>query len=250
MPRDARILSISGIYHVIMRGVNKVEIFSEEEDYIKFLDIIKECKELSDFKLYAYCLMDNHFHLMLKVGKESIDLVMKRITCRYVPYYNKKYDRVGTLFQDRFKSECVEDEEYYVNVLRYIHLNPVKAKICNNPEKYKYSSYRACNRKDSLINNEMTKTLLPYDYYDKFHEMKIPYDCLDYDDGILTDKEAREIILEVCKVENPLEVNRFCKEDKKKYCRILLERGLRCNQIARLTSMIWKTVKKYSEKKS
>ena len=95
----------------------------------KFLQILKECKAISECKLLAYCLMGNHFHLLIKIENESLEQVFKRICGRFVYWYNTKYQRVGHLFQDRFKSEPVENDAYLLTVIRYIHQNPVKAGI-------------------------------------------------------------------------------------------------------------------------
>ena len=108
MPRTARKKSSTGIYHVMLRGINRQSIFEDDEDNEKFLQTIKDCKDVSEFELYGYCLMGNHVHLLLKEGKESLELVFKRIGARYVFWYNWKYRRCGHLFQDRFKSEAVE----------------------------------------------------------------------------------------------------------------------------------------------
>ena len=129
MPRQARKKSNSGIYHIILRGVNRQQIFEDNEDYYKFLQVVEESKAISGFELFAYCLMSNHIHLLLKEIQEPIEQIMKRITTRFVYWYNIKYQRSGHLFQDRYKSEPVEDDAYFLTVIRYIHQNPVKAEI-------------------------------------------------------------------------------------------------------------------------
>ena len=139
MPRQARKKSESGIYHVMLRGINQQQIFEDSEDCDKFIQILQECKAVSGFKLFAYCLMGNHIHLLIKPEKEPLEQVFKRIGGRYVYWYNVKYQRVGHLFQDRFKSEPVEDDSYFLTVIRYIHQNPVKAGLCKNIKDYKYS---------------------------------------------------------------------------------------------------------------
>ena len=120
MPRQARRKSKSGIYHVMLRGINKQVIFEDEEDSLKFLETLKNYKAISGYKIFAYCLMSNHIHLLLKVEKENLDLIIKRIAGSYVYWYNWKYHRSGHLFQDRFKSEPVEDDMYFLTVIRYM----------------------------------------------------------------------------------------------------------------------------------
>ena len=132
MPRQARRLSESGIYHIMLRGINRQQIFEDPEDYDKFIDVLKACKEVSGFEIYAYCLMGNHIHLLIKPDKEPLELIFKRIGSRYVYWYNWKYNRTGHLFQDRFKSEPVDSDEYFLTVLRYIHCNPVKSGLTDD----------------------------------------------------------------------------------------------------------------------
>ena len=141
MPRGARKTSSTDIYHVMLRGINRQDIFEEDEDKKIFLWIIRECIKVSGCDIYAYCLMSNHVHILIRTKTESIGVIMKRIGTRYVLYFNEKYGRVGHLFQDRFKSEPIETDEYFLTVLRYIHQNPLKANMCKKLEDYAYSSY-------------------------------------------------------------------------------------------------------------
>jgi len=117
----------SRIYHIILRGINKQVIFEDDEDREKLLGYLQYYKEICNYIIYGYYLMDNHIHLLIKEGKEGIGNNMKRIGGSYVAWYNRKYDRIGHLFQDRFKSEVVESDEYLLIVLRYIHQNRLKA---------------------------------------------------------------------------------------------------------------------------
>ena len=134
MPRQPRQTSGTDIYHVMMRGINRQDIFEDQEDYVRFLTFMQQMLEpLDDLgnhqpslcTFYAYCLMSNHVHLLLRERTESISISLKRLTVSYAAYYNKRYQRVGHLFQDRFKSEPVNDIEYFVTLLRYVHQNPV-----------------------------------------------------------------------------------------------------------------------------
>ena len=98
MPRQARKKSESGIYHIMLRGVNGQQIFEEQEDCDKFLQVLKDCKAISGYKVFAYCLMGNHIHILLQEKNEPIEVLMKRIATRFVYWYNIKYQRVGHLF--------------------------------------------------------------------------------------------------------------------------------------------------------
>ncbi|SKC40454.1 REP-associated tyrosine transposase [Maledivibacter halophilus] len=157
MVRKRRELSSTGIYHIMIRGNEKRNIFLDDDDREKFINILFDKKKDNEYKLYAYCLMNNHVHLLLKEEKEDISRNMKRINISYAYYFNKKYERVGHVFQDRFKSETVEDDIYLLQVIRYIHNNPVKAGIVKSPLKYKWSSYSSYTskgyNKNSIVDN-------------------------------------------------------------------------------------------------
>lgn len=140
MPRTARKISKTGFYHIIIRGVNKTEIFVDDEDRKTFLHLLKYYIIGLNCKVYAYCLMDNHVHLLIEDKELKIGELMKNITCVYAGEFNKKYGRVGHLFQDRFKSQNIENQTYLLRLIRYIHRNPEKAGICKT-ENYRWSSY-------------------------------------------------------------------------------------------------------------
>ena len=141
MPRQRRKVGLSKIYHVIARGNERKDIFLDDEDKSKFIQIIINKKRKNEYTLYAYCLMNNHLHLLLKEEEGNVSRVMRRINTAYAYYFNKKYNRVGHVFQDRFRSEPVENDRYLLSLIQYIHNNPVKAKIVNQPHQYKWSSY-------------------------------------------------------------------------------------------------------------
>ena len=141
MPRQERKRSKSGYYHIMLRGNERRNIFLDDEDKLRFLETIYEKQQKDRFNMHAYCLMDNHVHLMIGEGTEDIAKVMKRITVSYVYYFNKKYKRVGHLFQDRYRSEVVEKDSYVLALARYIHQNPVKANMTKQAGEYKWSSY-------------------------------------------------------------------------------------------------------------
>ena len=141
MPRKARKLSSTNIYHVMIRGNRKQDIFLEDEDRFRFIKVLKKVKQKKEYMLYAYCLMNNHVHLLIKEKDEQLSQTMKRINVSYVNYFNQKYQQIGHLFQDRYKSEPIESENYLLAVLSYIHNNPLNAFIVKNLEKYPWSSY-------------------------------------------------------------------------------------------------------------
>ena len=155
MPRQARTTSPTSIYHATEYGVNKQQVFEDEEDYIHFLNVLRRQTQPDvdaqgkTFQprchVYAYCLMGNHVHLLLKEGSETIGDIMKRIASSYVYHYNHKYGRVGHLFQERFKSQPVNDFSYFTTLLRYIHQNPLKAMLVDSIDEYEWSSWQEYN---------------------------------------------------------------------------------------------------------
>ena len=160
MPRRARQTSGTGIYHVMMRGINHQNIFEEQEDYYQFLntlDLMAQSYEPDgtpfgrNYILYAYCLMSNHIHLLIREREDNIGMAIKRIASSYVYYYNHKYSRDGHLFRERYKSEPVNDMAYFVTLLRYIHQNPVKAGSVNKVNDYKFSSWHEYEDKNSTL---------------------------------------------------------------------------------------------------
>lgn len=151
MPRPARQLAESAVYHVMARGVNRDAIFLEDEDYERYLYALQLTKEASHCTVLAYCLMPNHVHLVLRTVDEPIGVVMKRLGVRYAGWFNRKYGRVGHLFQDRFRSRPVESDEYLFTLVRYVWDNPVQAGLVTCPESYRWSSRRLLGRKSSLV---------------------------------------------------------------------------------------------------
>lgn len=125
----------------MLRGINRQNLFEEDEDRQKWMQAIDKYKGMGNYVLYGYCLMDNHIHLLMKEMGESISQAIKRISSSYVYWYNQKYNRCGHLFQERFKSEAVETDAYFLSVLRYIHQNPIRGNISKDAKSYLWSSY-------------------------------------------------------------------------------------------------------------
>ena len=159
MPRASRRKSETNVYHVILRGNNKQEIFLDEKDYKKFLKEIKNTKEKYGYELYAYCLMTNHVHLVIYDKEENLSKIMQSLEVTYSAYFSKKYEKVGHLFQNRFLSKPVETSEYLMQVCRYVHQNPVKAGI-SRVDNYKWSSYKEyINDEEEMVSKKMLLSL-------------------------------------------------------------------------------------------
>ena len=172
MARLARQISESGLYHIVFRGVNKQHIFEESLDYIKLKSILKDLKEEMKYEIYVYCFMSNHVHILLKEAKMGdISLIMKRMLTKYARYYNKKYHRSGALIANRYKSQPVEVDEYFLSVVRYIHQNPVKAHMVNNIEDYPWSSYKEYAFNEiGIADTTFVLEMLPGNEFVEFHQ--------------------------------------------------------------------------------
>ena len=250
MPRIPRQKSRSGIYHIMLRGTNQQVIFEDEEDYLKFIETLQNYKAVSEYKVFAYCLMSNHIHILIKVGKEDLDLIMKRIACSYVYWYNWKYYRRGHLFQDRFKSEPVEDNSYFLTVLRYIHQNPVKAGIVKNVDQYKYSSYNDyIANSNCIIDTEFALSMIGKEHFEEFNNETNNDVCLEIEEGKfrLSDIDAKKLIRKISKCNTTTEFQELKAEKRDKYIGRLLERGLSIRQISRLTGTSKGIVEKISK---
>lgn len=143
MARKARAEIEGGLYHVITRGNNRRQIFNAPADYEKFLSLLAMQKGKLPFFLYAYCLMTNHVHLLIERQADTIGRIMHRVLTGYSQYYNRRYRRVGHLLQGRHKSILCQSERYLAELVRYIHLNPVRARMVRRPEQYQYSGHRS-----------------------------------------------------------------------------------------------------------
>ncbi len=201
MARNARVLSKSGIYHVVMQGVDHHRIFEDEEDDCRFLEILAQCREQSRFDILAYCLMDDHIHLLIKTYEEPLGALMKRVTVRFVLWYNKKHDRVGRLFHDRFKSEPVDSEDYLLTVFRHILQNPVEAGLVDDPWAYPWSSAKEYLEDAGISDTGLVLSLIPPGELKRFLQQEADGICLDIPAAPprrMTDEEARSVIAGIC----------------------------------------------------
>jgi len=132
MPRLQRIKGEFSTYHVMQRGNEKKDIFRSDKDRFKFLEIISKAKEKHNFKVYVYCLMDNHVHLVINDNGNDISMLMKSINVSYVTYFNRIHQRSGHLFQDRFRSELIKDDRYLTQVGMQVENRPQLAQLAHN----------------------------------------------------------------------------------------------------------------------
>lgn len=209
MPRKARKKSPTGIYHIIMRGINRQSIFTDEEDKQNFIEALVRYKEISCYQLFAYCLMDNHVHILLAEQEEPIATIIKRISSSYVMWFNKKYGRCGHLFQERFKSEIVDNDTYFLTVLRYIHQNPLKAHMVKDIAEYKWSSYLGYTGESEIINREYVLEIFSgqsTEAIKRFEQFSLESNtdiCLEIEDvkTVMSDEQLRKVIKERFEIE-------------------------------------------------
>lgn len=242
MPRTARIKSATGYYHIIARGIGKQILFEEKADYLFFLRTLKKYKQEEGFSVIAFCLMENHFHLLLKID-DGMDRAMKKISTSYAFYYNTKYERTGHLFQDRYMSKPIENDVYLLTAVRYIHNNPVKAAICR-ADKYKWSSWRYYTGElKGLVDTQEVHRLLggPEGFLkysaeaDPFSEDEGFFECRE--SKRLTDREAQQIIKEVLRLESGTQLQQMDRAKRDKAICKMKEQGLSVRQIERLTGI-------------
>ncbi len=141
MARPHRIEFPGALYHILVRGNQKQEIFLDEQDRRAYLQRVQRYKEETGFILYAYVLMPNHVHLLIETTQKPLSKIMQGINLTYTQYFNRKYDKVGHVFQGRYKAFLCDRDEYLLSLIRYIHLNPVRANLVKEPRHYKWSSH-------------------------------------------------------------------------------------------------------------
>lgn len=236
MPRSARKKSINGMYHIMIRGADRRIIFGDDEDCRTFMNIVSRIKAKHPFNLYACCLMGNHVHMLIREGEESVGVIIKRLGVTYVAYYNQKYDLLGHLFQDRFRSEAVETQAYFLDVLRYICQNPVKAGLCKTPKEYRWlscSGLRADNVTDSL--EEYTH--LAGEDLRLFLNGPCTEDHMDEASFRLTDRMAIERLCRICGCRNVQEIGGWSEKQQNEAIRAGRKAGISIRQLSRLTGI-------------
>ena len=240
MSRKPRELSENGIYHLIARGNDKAMIFIEESDCMYFLKCLQEIAMHEDVNVHCYCLMGNHFHLLVKMNnQDSPARFMKRIGIKYVYYFNHKYNRIGSLFQDRYKSECIDDEAYYLTVFRYILRNPVKAGITRNPFDYVWSSAKDLYNGVNITALGYTFDIMPREELINYINNYSDDVCIDVDEDshITSDSEATSAFQAKYVNTRLIDVRRFDDEAKKIAINLLHNINCSIRQISRLTSI-------------
>lgn len=259
MPRTSRCLSNSKVYHIILKGIDGQTIFYDNQDRKFFLKQISITKKEFNYIIYAYCLMVNHVHLVIKSEDALLASLMKSLQVRYVNYFNKKYKRTGPLMQNRFKSKNVENIEYFLEVCRYVHRNPENAGIMNT-QNYEWSSYKEYTGKEKIINKS---ALLHYFNNDieafKRYTLKkdnveeinsfVEYEMIDK----LVDDQLIQYIMNKFEINNVQDVPSFFKNKNKEELEKILKEisnveGINITQVARITRLGRRTIEKAWQK--
>lgn len=250
-PRRSREKSFSKVYHVIIRGINKQNIFLDDQDFKKLKKELKKTKEKYKYEIYAYALMRNHIHIVINDKNDNLSRIIQSINISYSIYFNKKYDRIGHLFQNRFKSKAIDSQEYLKNLIRYIHKNPENAGII---EKYKWTSYEEYIYKENIINSKFVLDFFGVSKEEKLYNIKkFHYNYnknidLTKDYELITkidDEEAINIIKNILKEDNLMKIQNYNKNKRDKAILKILEiEGIRKIQISRLIGINKKTIER------
>ncbi len=164
MPRPPRIHVAGALYHTIARGNDGQKTFLDEKDYQVFVDGLGELKRTTAFSVYAYCLMPNHFHLLIETQRVPLSVIMQRLLTRYVKRFNFRHRRIGHLFQGRYKAILCQRDAYLQELLRYIHLNPVRAKLAKDASTWKWSSH---GEYVGRVKSDLTDKVFPLSLFHK-----------------------------------------------------------------------------------
>lgn len=254
MTRPLRQTSITGIHHVMLRGVNKQIIFEESGDYHYFIRLLSQSVAPTDdlgkplparCSFFAYCLMPNHVHLIVQEKSECLSDIVKRIATAYALFYNKKYKRCGHLFQDRFKSEPVNDFAYFVTLLRYVHQNPVAGGLCRQVADYAWSSWHEFTTQKGLTplcpvcDVSAVLRRIPMEELQALVNEPLPKTAqiLDFDrrKGSVTNEEIGTFLSDNYGLRHPLDLQLYTKERRNDILHACKEFGATIRQLSKLT---------------
>ena len=253
MPRKPRNMSSTGIYHIILRSVNQHIIFEDDSDYQKFLFVLSDCVKKYDIQIYAYCLMDNHVHLLIHSTPDHLSGFFQSLGTKFARWYNNKYSRSGHLFQDRFYSVAIENDRSFLLALLYIHNNPVNANICRYPSEYRWSSFNAYyGAKNTLVNVSYAygvggskESLLRYFAVEQISsDNELFINDHRETSHFLTDERALILFKETTNLSSTSDVTTIQRTQRNDYVRKLRCQGLTVKQTARLMDISEATVKR------
>jgi putative transposase len=250
MVRQARRRSESGIYHIMQRGNERKAVFIDDEDKNRYIAVALQKKE--EIEMYAYCIMDNHVHMVIgeKESGQSIETYMKRVGITYAAYFNRKYKRVGHVFQDRFRSGSVEEERYLYGVIRYVHKNPIKAGMSDGLD-YPWSSYSwYVGRKEGVpLLPEMAQILQQFSSVKRFREFHLEEETETFMDlPEKTSGAAEDVVNQLLRIYNLTQEAFIQNKDKCKTTEIIKElireTGVSGRQAAQITGINREKIRK------
>ncbi|MDO5141319.1 MAG: transposase [Eubacteriales bacterium] len=235
MSRQARIQS--EYQHIIVRGIGKQLLFEDDEDRLYYISLLRRFCADTGLAIHAYCLMENHVHLLVRDTVGVSATFMKKLGISYAMYFNRKYERSGHLFQDRYKSEIISDDAYYLTVFRYILNNPEKAGICA-AESYRWSSYSEYGCFGGVTDTSMIcKMIGETSAFKAFLKRSEDTECMEADAHKHDDKWALRIIHEELQLKSATEVQGMSREQRDEYLVRMRNRGMTVRQIERLTGI-------------
>ena len=236
MPGKPRRYGESGYMHLTARGNGQQIIFEEKPDYLYFLHLLKRFSIETEISVCAYCLMENHVHLLIYDPDTKVSLFMRKLLVTYAGYFNRKYERTGHLFQGRFGSSIIDDEDHLLTVFRYILNNPRKSGI-NNASDYPWSSYKNYGNLNSFVDTKVIQELLgSWKEYAAFIAAKYE-DEPDLVYSEHNDEWAKCVIRKYLQVESGTILQSYNFEKRNAAIRLLKEKGLSIRQIERLTGI-------------
>lgn len=229
----------------MIKGIDNQDIFYDDQDRRVFLKHILESKKEFNYNVFAYCLMDNHVHLVIKSQKEFLSKSIQSLMIRYVHYFNTKYKRSGPLVQNRFKSKNIESQRYFLEVCRYVHRNPENAGM-EKTENYQWSSYNEYIGKAKIIDknillhyfnndvNEFINFTKKAEYFEDLNELA-EYELI----GKLTDGQLAYIVMQLFNINDVSEIPSFFKNASKEELTLYIKKlkkvkGTNITQISRV----------------
>lgn len=244
MPRPPRCMILSETNHIMLRGIGHMDLFYKDSDYRKFLKILKNYYKKDNIKILAYCLMNNHVHLIIQAHPENIPVFLKRVEVSYASYFNKAYEHVGHLFQNRYLSEPITDERYLLNALRYILLNPQNAGIC------KWNSYQwsSSNAYLGCLDDGITDTSSCLELLGK-RDALLEFICKSNDNPDfkltepvnnnkeLAENKAIDTIRKITGFETPTDIQKLEQSNRNRLLLQLKRAGMSVRQIERITGI-------------
>ncbi len=249
MPRKIRIKN-PGFYHIINRGVARRSIFLEDADYEMFLMLLKDMIKSYDIVLHTYCLMPNHYHILLETKQDNISDAIKDLNSYYAVYFNKKYKRSGHLWQGRFSSYFLYDDAHFWIVAKYIERNPITALMVTDISKYKYQSFSLWKQHvdhNDILENSKIKDMTIKEY-EEYISTDLHVDALDtvYVSPKVVTKDGESKVL-LKRLETFFELDRDINRDiniKKSY-----EYGYKKSEIAKFLDLNVSTITRKIKKK-